>query len=151
MFLKTPSCATTNQINLDCQWDEIKTRFIQSQSVPLPNNQTDRIKQAKITSLLEAAMILKSKYIEMLHIGLIVNLLGDLTNNMLHHYKNYFLRNFQYQESCLNTDYVPTAIKKIGLTLQSLKEVKDSKDCKAVLNHYKADKEGRSPYSISHL
>ena len=79
-------------------------------------------------------MTLKLKYTETLHIGL-VTFLGDLTNDMLHHYGNYFLRNAQYQESCLNADYVPTAIKKIGLTLQSLEEVRDSKDYKAVFDH----------------
>jgi len=76
----------------------------------------------------------------MLHIGL-VTFLGDLIDNMLHHYANYFLRNVLYQESCLNADYVPTAIKKIGLTLQSLEEVKDSKDYKAIFDCYIADKE----------
>jgi hypothetical protein len=55
--------------------------------------------------------------------------------------QNYFLRNVLYQESRLNADYVPTAIKKIGLTLQSLEEVKDSKDYKAVFDRYIADKE----------
>ena len=138
MSLKTPSCTTTNRINSDRQWDEIKSNFTQSQTKPLPNEPTDRIKQAKITSPLEAAKILKSKYIETLHIGL-VTFLGDLTDDMLHHYANYFLRNVLYQESRLNADYVPTAIKKIGLTLQSLEEVKDSKDYKAVLDRYIAD------------
>ena len=85
-------------------------------------------------------MTLKSKYIETLHIGL-VTFLGDLIDNMLHHYANYFLRNVLYQESRLNADYVPTAIKKIGLTLQSLEEVRDSKDKKAVFDHYIADEE----------
>jgi len=139
MSLKTPSC-TTNRVNLDRQWDEIKTKFIQTHSAHLPNEPTDRVKQAKIISLLEAAMALKSKYIETLHVGL-VTFLGDLTNDMLHHYANYFLRNVQYQESRLNTDYVPTAIKKISLTLQSLEEVKDSKDYKAIFDRYIAGKE----------
>jgi hypothetical protein len=85
-------------------------------------------------------MTLKSKYIETLHIGL-VTFLGDLIDNMLHHYANYFLRNVLYQESRLNADYVPTAIKKIGLTLQSLEEVKDSKDYKAIFDCYIADKD----------
>ena len=58
-------------------------------------------------------MILKSKYTETLHIGL-VTFLGDLNDDMLHHYANYFLRNVQYQESCLNADYVPNAIKKLA-------------------------------------
>jgi hypothetical protein len=139
MSLKTPSC-TTNRIDSDRQWEEIKSKFTQSQSNPLPNEPTDRIKQAKIISPLEAAKIIKSEYIETLHIGL-VTFLGDLTDDMLHHYANYFLRNVLYQESSLNADYVPTAIKKIGLTLQSLEEVKDSKDYKAVLNRYIADEE----------
>ena len=128
-----PSCTISNWSNSDCQWDEIKTRFIQSQSAPLPNNPTDRIKQAVMNaSLLEAAMILKLKYIETLHIGL-VTFLGDLTNDILHHYSNYLIRNVLYQESSLDAVYFPTAIKKIGLTLQSLKEVKDSKDYKPSL------------------
>ena len=76
----------------------------------------------------------------MLHAGL-VNLLGDLTNHTIHHYSNYFLRNVEYHENCINAAYVLSAIKKLGLTFQSLEEVKDIKDYKAVLDQYIADKE----------
>ena len=85
-------------------------------------------------------MAIKLKYIATLHIGL-VTFLGDLTDTTLHHYANYFLRNVQYQESHFNVNYVPNAINKIGLTFKSLEEVKDSKDYKAVLDLYIADKE----------
>ena len=85
-------------------------------------------------------MTLKSKYIETLHIGL-VTFLGDFTDTMLHHYLNYYVRNVLCQESRINVYYVPTAIKKLGLTFQSLEEVKDSKDYKAVFDHYIADEE----------
>ena len=78
---------------------------------------------------------MKSKYIATLHIGL-VTFLGDLTDTTLHHYAIYFLRNVQYQESSLKVNHVPSAIRKIGMTFQSLEEVKDSKDYKAVLDRY---------------
>ena len=109
MTLKNQSYTTTNQITADLQWNDIKTRFEQSQSSH-PNTPTGIVKQTETSSPLEAALAIKSKYIVTLHIRL-VTFLGDLTNNKLHHYVNHFLRNVQNQESCLNVNYVPNAIK----------------------------------------
>jgi hypothetical protein len=139
MSLKKPSYTTTNRTNSDIEWNG-KTRFEQSLSPSHPNNPTDRVERTETSSPLEAALAIKSKYIETLLIGL-VTFLGDLTDTTLHHYANYFLRNVQYQESHFNVNYVPNAINKIGLTFKSLEEVKDSKDYKAVLDRYIADLE----------
>ena len=109
MSLKKPSYTTTNQINADLQWNDIKTRFKQSQSSH-PNTPKGIVKRTETSSPLEAALAIKLKYIATLHIGL-VTFLGDLTNNKLHHYVNHFLRNVQNQESRLNVNYVPNAIK----------------------------------------
>ena len=109
-------------------------------SSPLPNNSTDRVKRAVTSSPIESALTIKSKYIATLHIGL-VTFLGALTDNKLHYYVNHFLRNVQYRESRLNVNYVPNAIKLVGLTFKSLEEVKDSKDYKAILDRYIANKE----------
>ena len=140
MSLKKPSYTTTNRTNSDIEWNGIKTRFEQSLSPPHPNNPTDRVKRTETSSSPKAALAIRSKYIATLHIGL-VTFLGDLNDNKLHHYVNYFLRNVQYQESRLNVNYVPNAIKQVGLTFQSLEEVKDSKGYKAVLDLYIADEE----------
>ena len=109
MSLKKPSYTTTNQIIADLQWNDIKTRFEQSQSSH-PNTPAGIVKRTETSSPLKAALAIKSKYIVTLHIGL-VTFLGDLTNNKLHHYVNHLPRNLQNQESCLNIKYVPNAIK----------------------------------------
>ena len=93
MSLKKPSYTTTNRINADLQWNDIKTRFDQSQSSH-PNTPTGIVKRTETSSALEAALAIKSKYIATLHIG-VVTFLGDLTDNKLHHYVNHFLRNVQ--------------------------------------------------------
>ena len=112
----------------------MKKDKIRTISVIPSSNKSDRHSQTNrdfITS--RATLAIRSKYIATLHIGL-VTFLGDLIDNKLHHYANYFLRNVQYQESRLNVNYVLNAIKQVGLTFQSLEDVKDSKDYKAVLD-----------------
>lgn len=106
-----------------------------------PDNPTDIAnKRVGIPSPLEAALALKSKYTATLHKGLIT-FLDDLTDQTLRLYSEYFLKDVTYQENCINVNYIPKAIKTIGVTFQSLEEVKNSKDYKAILDRYVADEE----------
>ncbi len=105
-----------------------------------PSEPTGKTIQNGTPSPLEAAMVLKSKYIATLHKGL-TSFLDDLTNDTLRLYSIYFERDMKYQENSNDVNYVPTAVKTIGLTLQSLEEVKDGKDFKAIRDRYIVDEE----------
>jgi hypothetical protein len=95
--------------------------------------------RTNIKNPLEAAMVVKTSYIETLHESLF-KFLDDLSGKCIQLYSEFFYKNVKYQANSSDPAYLPKPIKHIGLvTLQSCEEVRDCKDFKTLLTKLLTD------------
>lgn len=132
MSSELPSC-TNNRLNATSSILRNPKKSIEhALPLPPPSDVTGITKQReKTVSALEAALVVKSKYTATLQADL-YTFLDIPTERCLTLYSAYFHKEVKLQENVINNDYVPSSVKKIGLTLQALDEVKKTEDFKAL-------------------
>jgi hypothetical protein len=103
------------------------------------SNQAGSTKQAgNTTSPLAAALVLKDKFIEPLHI-MSQPFLQPLATSVLSKFATAYYADEKHKETKLDQNYVSKAVKALGFPLQGLPEVEQSEGFKALRNDFTID------------
>ena len=98
-------------------------------------NQAGSTKQVGSTmSPLAAALVLKDKFVELLHI-MLQPFLQPLTTSVLSKFATAYYADKKHEETMSDQNYVSKSIKALGIPLQGLPEVEQSKEFKALHNN----------------
>ena len=102
-------------------------------------NQAGSTKQAgNTTSPLAAALVLKDKFIESLHI-MSQPFLQPLATSVLSKFATAYYADEKHKETKSDQNYVSKAVKALGFPLQGLPEVEQSEGFKALCNDFTID------------